>query len=278
MSAGSGAATGKATLFAARDAPNPRRVLVAAAELGLEQALEVRWIALRDTKSAAMLRRNPEGQVPVLETISGLCISESVAITRWLEETHNGTQPGGARPSLFGADADSRALVEQWNRRVDIALFMSGVGRVWLHNPLLAGLAAKSGLKQTQAERQFGQSIASRQFKILDAQLKHTGAFLAGDSVSVADISLVCCLDFATGLAGVALSGSSFPHLAAWRERMAQRPAVLKHPNPYGAKFFPLRGADTVLSAARRVSTALKGGEPDDPPVASAGEPATSRL
>ncbi len=90
----------------------------------------MRWIALRDTKRAAMLRRNPEGQVPVLETSSGLCLSESVAITRWLEETHNGLQPGGARPSLFGANADSRTLVEQWNRRVGTALCMSGVGRV----------------------------------------------------------------------------------------------------------------------------------------------------
>lgn len=221
---------GKHVLYSAMAAPNPRRVLLAAAELGLEQTFEVKNIDLATVKSKEIITMNPEGQVPVLKTAEGLCVSESVAITRFLEEKHS----DGSRPSLFGGpDPMQRALVEQWNRRIDIQLFMGGVGRVWIHNPILSGFVMdKTGLKQSQAERDFGQKICDGQFKILDAQLKDN-SFVAGDRISVADITLLCCLDFALGLAGVTMRADTLPNLQAWRQRMAERPSAKRHPNPH---------------------------------------------
>jgi glutathione S-transferase len=251
----------KHVLFTAVATPNPRRVLIAAAELGVEDNFDVKVIDLGKVKSKEILIMNPQGQVPILKTADGLCISESIAITRFLEDCHNdGSQPGGVRPSLFGgSDPVQRALVEQWNRRVDIVLFMGGVGRVWIHNPLLRGLVKKNGLRQTLAEREFGQKICESQFKILDAQLKLNN-FVAGDKISVADISLICCLDFAIGLAGVVMNDGEFPNLEAWRKRITERPSVQSHPNPYvGIRFMAARGIDSVLSAARRVSTTITG-------------------
>ena len=70
-------------LFSFAGAPNPRRVLIFAAEKRLH--LDVVNVDLRggDTKRAAFLAKNPSGKIPVLELEDGTCIAESVAICRW---------------------------------------------------------------------------------------------------------------------------------------------------------------------------------------------------
>jgi len=61
--------------------------------------------------------RNPYGGLPVLELDDGTCIAESVAICRYFEDLH-------PQPALVGVDAKDRAVVEMWNRRMELARIM----------------------------------------------------------------------------------------------------------------------------------------------------------
>ena len=65
-------------------APNPRRVRIFAAEKGIELALEEVDILAGKSRTPDFLARNSSGGVPVLELDDGSCLSESVAICRYL--------------------------------------------------------------------------------------------------------------------------------------------------------------------------------------------------
>ena len=66
-------------------APNPRRVRIFAAEKGIKLALEEVDILAGQSRTSEFLAKNSSGAVPVLELDDGSCLSESVAIYRYLE-------------------------------------------------------------------------------------------------------------------------------------------------------------------------------------------------
>ena len=100
-------------------APNPRRVRMFLAEKGLTDQVELVEvsIATHANMTPAFLDKNPLGLVPVLELPDGRTLRESMAICRYLEELH-------PQPSLFGADAWSRAQIEQWNRHAELEVLL----------------------------------------------------------------------------------------------------------------------------------------------------------
>ena len=100
-------------LYDSSTAPNPRRVRIFLAEKGIALPTEQVDIATRANLEPAFRAKNPFAQLPVLELDDGTCISESVAICRYFEET----QPD---PPLFGVGARERTLVEMWQRRVEL--------------------------------------------------------------------------------------------------------------------------------------------------------------
>ncbi|HCC43284.1 MAG TPA: glutathione S-transferase, partial [Gammaproteobacteria bacterium] len=61
--------------------------------------------------------RNPMARIPVLKLDSGEMLAESIAICRFLEGLE-------AEPNLFGLDSKEQALIEMWNRRAEINLFL----------------------------------------------------------------------------------------------------------------------------------------------------------
>ena len=60
-----------------------------------------------------------------------------------------------------------------------------------------------------------------------------TRPFLAGGSFSIADITLLCVMDFGAGPVHVPTRWTELPHLTAWHRRCSARPSVLAHPNPH---------------------------------------------
>jgi len=192
-------------------APNPRRVRIFLAEKGVELAETPVSLMKREHKSPEHRARNSLGQVPTLELDDGTCISETVAICRYFEETH-------PKPPLFGTTAVEKAQVDMWIRRVEFTV-MSPVGNFWRHaHPLTASLLTQY--------KDFGESnretYAGAQ-RWLDGELKDR-PFVAGDRYSVADICLISTVDFADWI-GLPIA-DEHANLKAWRERVSSRPSA----------------------------------------------------
>ena len=192
-------------------APNPRRVRIFAAEKGI--ALDTRDLSIpaREHKAAEFVALNPRGQTPALQLDDSTVIAESVAICRYLEGLH-------PEPPLFGTSPMEQALIEMWNRRVEMIL-MPPVGAVWVHtHKFTAGIPGRNA--------DWGEANRPRVF---DAMRYFDGAlegreFLASDSYSIADILLLTTVDFA-GFVGLPMP-DDLTHLLAWHARASARPSA----------------------------------------------------
>ena len=101
-----------------KTAPNPRRVRVFLAEKGIEVPYEELDLMQGALKTPEFTKLNPFQRVPVLVLDDGTAISETMAICRYFEETK-------PEPALFGKGAKQRALIEMWNRRMELGLLFS---------------------------------------------------------------------------------------------------------------------------------------------------------
>lgn len=198
-------------------APNPRRVRIFLAEKGITLPTVQVDLMKREHKSEEFRRKNSLGSIPVLELDDGRCIAESVAICRYLEELH-------PEPALFGRDAVERAEVEMWNRRVELGLLVP-VGQVWIHgSPYTAPLLAAQGTAPVAEAAAFNRQIIARFLAWLDRELEGR-AFLAGGWFSLADITALCTLDFATGLVAIVVD-PALGNVARWHASVSARPSA----------------------------------------------------
>ena len=150
-------------------APNPRRVRIFLAEKGVEVPLVPVDMGAMGHRSAEVTALNPMQRLPVLELNDGTVITESVAISRYFEEIY-------PEPALFGRGAVGKALVEMWQRRVELHLFAS-VAAAFRHNhPAMI----EWEVPQIPAWGEANKPKAVAFLDILDAQLA-TNAFIAGD-------------------------------------------------------------------------------------------------
>ncbi len=135
-----------------------------------------------ENRSDAYLAKNPMGTMPVLELDDGTCISESVAICRYIEELH-------PDPSLLGSNARERALVEMWNRRVELEL-LRPITDAFVHlSPFWAGRR-----EQIPAAGEAARQAALSRMAWLDAELAGRSC-IAGAAYTIADITAQCaCL------------------------------------------------------------------------------------
>ena len=193
-------------------APNPRRVRIYLAEKNLTVPMVQVSMRKREHKAAAFVAKNSLGQVPMLELDDGTCISESVAICRYLEELH-------PAPPMFGTAALEKALVEMWIRRMEFQIWRP-IGMVWRHadprTAFLGGQFPEFGAANREA------SFAAMRW--LDQELADGRDFLTGAQYTMADIVALCGLDFG------AFIGLPLPddcnHLKAWHARVSARPSA----------------------------------------------------
>jgi glutathione S-transferase len=197
-------------IIEAKGTPNGRRVRVFLAEKGIEVPAVNIDLRAGDNLSAAHRAKNPFARIPVLELDDGACISESVAICRYFEEL----QPN---PPLFGTDANSKAVVEMWNRRAELNFLMPGAQA--FRN--LTGFFKD----REQISAQWGaisQDAAAEALTLFDTVLAQS-RFLAGATFSIADITFGCALDF---LQIVQLKlPFDLPNIKRYREELASRPS-----------------------------------------------------
>ncbi|MFI4949876.1 MAG: glutathione S-transferase family protein [Caulobacterales bacterium] len=192
-------------------APNPRRVRIFLAEKGIELPETPINLMQREHKSPEHRARNSMGQVPTLELDDGTCISETVAICRYFDETK-------AEPPLFGTTPVEKALVDMWVRRTEFTV-MTPVGMFWRHaHPRTAAL-----LTQFKAFGESNRETYKGAQRWLDRELAGK-AWLAGDTYSMADICLLTTVDFADWI-GLPLE-AGHENLKAWHARASARPSA----------------------------------------------------
>ena len=204
-------------LYDFKMAPNPRRVRMFLAEKGLSYAdvgIEVINvdIAKGETFGREFLKINPYGGLPALELEDGEIISESMAISRYFEELY-------PNPPLMGKDPKSKALIEMWNRRIELGLYNSIALSFQHGNPMW-----KAVVNQVSEFSEVSAENSDKEFYKLDKRLAQT-EYVAGDEFSVADITGLCAIDFAKVIKR-RIDEEKHPHLARWYKLVSARPSA----------------------------------------------------
>ncbi|MBU2193749.1 MAG: glutathione S-transferase [Alphaproteobacteria bacterium] len=199
-------------LFDGGRAPNPRRVRVFLAEKGIEVPVAPVDMAAMEHRGPDVSSRNPLQRLPVLELDDGTVLCESIAICRYFEEI----QP---EPALFGRGAVGKALVEMWQRRMELNLLFP-VAQAFRHiHPAMKGWEVPQVPDWGEANK----PKAIEFLRLLDKELKER-EFIAGDDYSVADITGLVALDFMKP-ARIAVP-EELANVLRWHRAIAARPSA----------------------------------------------------
>jgi glutathione S-transferase len=193
-------------------APNPRRVRVYLAEKGLTVPVEQVDLGTMAHKSPAYTAVNPLQRVPALQLDDGTIITESIAICRYFEVLH-------PEPPLFGVGAKEIALVEMWQRRVELHLLFP-VANVFRHShPAMKEME----VPQVQAWAESNKPRVTEFLALLDGELKNR-RYIAGDRYTVADITGLVAVDFMKP-AKLAVP-EALGNLKRWHAEVSSRPSA----------------------------------------------------
>jgi len=193
------------------NAPNPRRVRIFLAEKGIEVPAVQVDIGKSENREPDFLAMNPMGGVPVLELDNGHCISESVAICRYFEEI----QP---EPPLMGRDAEDKAIVEMWNRRMEFELTLLAMQSFRNTHDFFKG--------RIQQVPEFGavcKDAAEARLVWLDDELAER-EFVARADYTIADITALVGVDFGR-VTGIRIAPEQ-KNLERWYEAVSSRPSA----------------------------------------------------
>lgn len=198
-------------IFETKTAPNPRRVRMFLAEKGIDMEYVEVDIAGAENLNDEMRAKNPTTKIPFLELDDGTCIGETLAICRYFEEIHPQTP-------LMGRNPLEKALVEMWQRRVEF-YFMMPVGMCFQHT---TGYF-KDRMTPVPEWGVVAGKGATAYLKDLNEHLAHS-KYLVGDYFSIADINLICALDFARVIK--IKPSEDYTHLLRWYDDVSSRPSA----------------------------------------------------
>ena len=161
---------------------------------------------------------NPFNCIPFLELENGTIITETISICRYLDEQSNSSK-------LFGNDTEERAIIDMWNRRIELDGFL----------PLLHSVRNKTSFFKgkvvpgTRTSITQSPEIVERGIEMFDILLNRIEAhlsknkFLLGDKFSIADItshfmfnlSNMLKIDF----------GQKYKNVYRWKSDLEKRPS-----------------------------------------------------
>jgi glutathione S-transferase len=192
-------------------APNPRRVRIFLAEKAVEIPIEPVDLGALEHKSETFTALNPLQRLPVLTLDDGTVITESIAICRYFEALR-------PEPPLFGRGALEVALVEMWNRRVELNLYVA-VSAVFRHlHPAMRNME-----EQVPAWGEANKPRALEFLALLDRELKDR-LFIVSDHFTVADITGLVSVDFMKP-AKIEMP-EDFVNLRRWHAQVSARPSA----------------------------------------------------
>jgi glutathione S-transferase len=201
--------------------PNPARVRIVLAEKNLDAAIEFVSVDLigAEHKQPAFLAKNRSGVLPVLELDDGTFISETTAITEYLDNLDG-------NPTLTGVTPREKALIHMMQRRAEAGL-IDAVGIYFHHATPGLGTTLKAYKRPDWSGRMaWGnehRDIALEGMRYFDGVLQIT-PFVAGSTFSMADITVFAGLMFADA-ASIAIP-ADLTALSEWRVRVSDLPSV----------------------------------------------------
>ena len=203
--------------------PNPRMVRMFLAEKGLELETVEHDLLGAENRQAPYTGKNPGGQMPALELDDGTILAETVVICHYLEEF-------APNPALLGTNAQEKAEARMWNRRIEQRItenvyngFRFSEGLELFKDRMLCRPEAADGLK----------AIAQDGLAWLDPLLEGK-QFLCGDRITVGDLVLYCCLDFAAGVGQTV--DPSLENVSGLLGRVGERPSATASLHPAADK------------------------------------------
>lgn len=188
-------------------APNAVKVFIFMAERGI--ALEQVDVASLSPEEYA--RVSPLGTIPVLETDSGLLISESLTICQYLDSVSDGAL-------LFGEGIEERAVVAMWERRAELMLMNPAIEFGHHTQAMFADRVRQFPDWARDHVEQSGRMIA-----LMESRLEAV-PFLAGDRFTMAD--LTAFLGYFGLVSYGAIEMRPGPGLGRWLGQVGERPSM----------------------------------------------------
>ncbi|MBU4530560.1 MAG: glutathione S-transferase [Hoeflea sp.] len=199
-------------LYDGGKAPNPRRVRVFLAEKSIEVETVPVDMGQMGHKSDEVTALNPLQRLPVLVLDDGTVIAESVAICRYFEELH-------PEPPLMGTDARDKAIVEMWNRRMELH-YLAAVAAAFRHtHPAMKEWEVPQLPEWGEANRPKALAF----LEMLDRELADR-EFIAGDRYTIADITGMVAFDFMKPAR--IERPEHLTHVMRWHKAVAARPSA----------------------------------------------------
>ncbi|MFK4132675.1 MULTISPECIES: glutathione S-transferase family protein [Pseudomonas] len=177
----------------------------------LEKGLEFESVTVFPSQDEQFLAISPCGKIPVLETEHGF-ISETSVILEYIEETQSGTP-------LLPADPFARARVRTLMREIELYIELPARQ---CYPEVFFGAKVDEAIKE-KARHELRSGIAT---------LKRQGSFspyVAGDTLTLADVYFLYSIDLARGVAEQLFSldlMAGFPAAQALLDRLKQNAHV----------------------------------------------------
>lgn len=172
---------------------------------GIEFEKKVVNLQRGEQRSADYLAVNRAGKVPALQD-GDYRISESLTIMRYIAKRQDS--------DIYPADMQGQGHVEQWMDYVAHHV-RNPFGRIQFNRlvaPMLGQPADENSIKM-------GLHFLEESLPIIDLKLEET-EFLCGDTLSLADLTLLASLDPAEALK---IDLSPYPFVTRWRQALRER-------------------------------------------------------
>jgi glutathione S-transferase len=199
----------KPLIYCFSGSPYTWRALIALEEKGIDY--DAKWIprSSGEHRTPEMLALNPRGRLPILR-YGDITVYESIAICLFLELEH-----------------PERSLIPRSTAERARTLVLTTEAAEYLDSETSEALLFALGVKtddagpepRRKAYRQLHAEVAR-----WEAHLERGGDYLVGDALSLADIVVFPGVAFLVRT-GLTLSKRT-PKLAAWYERMVERPSI----------------------------------------------------
>jgi glutathione S-transferase len=205
-------------LYQSNGSPNSRRVRIFLAEKGIDLTQVPVDLGAKEQFSDAYVAINPRRVVPTLVLADGTAIGEVPAIMRYLDEAY-------PEHPLLGTDPKAKALIQMWERRMELEGFAPVMETVRNRVAGLKGraIAGPHGYEQIPDLVDRGMERVRDFYADLETRLSED-TFVAGAAFSAADITALVTIDFATGALQLGIPDTSTA-TRRWYDALAARPS-----------------------------------------------------